>query len=793
MFMRHSIFRIYRTLFQRPTLFFTVVTTMALGIGANSAIFSVIDAILLKPLPYPGADRLMAIFESNPQKKIARSPLAPVRVEEWNRLNRSFTGIAAAYTESFAETSGTLPERLVSAKVSPRFFSVLGTPPLLGRGFTSDEDQFNGPNAAVISERLWQRRFHRDPHVIGKILRTAGGSIPIVGVAPDSFRFPEDNIDLWRPAQLPPQVMRAREARWHISVGRLREGMSPATALADLANVQTALAREYPATDAGWAPVVEPLKEQKVGGVRRSLWLLFGAVSLVLLIACANVACLLLAQAVRRTAEIAVRFSLGATRQAVVKGLLLEALCASLPGAVLGLILAGWGAAWFRRAATGLPRAEEIQVDWRIVLFTFGLTMLTAIVFGLFPAFRATADQTAGALVGSSRAQVGGRQRALRVLVSGQIALAIVLLVGAGLLIRTLSRLGDTPLGFKPERVLALRISGHWGETNNTERVRQRLHRTLEQLRDIPGVEAAAITASLPGGGQEWPSEFRIVGRNSGSSGEKMFVDAPLMTSDYFRVLDIPMLAGELCRPDQTAVLVNRSLVERYFGTDNPVGREIQLGPHPPVRVFGVVADVREHGYSKDPTPIAYTCALLGWIPDPHYLLRTAGDPAHFIETVRRAVQAIEPSRAVYGARPLSEYVASSLAEKRFQTMLLSMFGATALLLAMVGLYGVMTFLVSQRTREIGLRMALGAQRAQILRHVFGQGALMAAAGGAAGLLAAAVLARFIASLLFGVTVVDPVTFIAVSGVLAMVAGIALWAPARRAARVDPMTALRQE
>ena len=795
--MAREIQRIYRSLWRRPTFFLAVVLTMALGIGANSAIFSVIDAVLLQPLPYPAGDRLMAVYESNARQKMLREPVAPVRLEEWNRMNQAFAGIAGAYTENQAENSGALPERLVCARVSPRFFSVLGTPPLLGRGLSPEEDLSNGPAAAVISERLWKRRFQADPQVIGKVLRFADRSFPIVGVLPDSFRFPADDVDVWLPAKLVDAVMRMREARYYSAVGRLKEGVARSTAQADLAAVQARLGAQFPATDAKWSALVEPLKDETVGGVRRSLWILFGAVSLVLLIACANVACLLLAQASRREREIAVRLALGAGRGRVAVALLLEAVCAALPGAAAGLALAVWGAGWFRAAAIGLPRASEIHLDWRIVLFTLFTTLATALLFGLFPALHAARGDAAGTLAQGSRTQVAGQHRLLRTLVSTQIALAIVLLVGAGLLIRTLSRLGQVSLGFQPDKVLTLRISASWDEKRDMRRVQQRMWRTLEALANIPGVEAAALSLELPGGGQDYPQPFRIAGRNTEGQGEQMLADAQSVSPDYFRVLGVPILAGETCRinfdPQSTPrVMVNRSLADRYMSGMNPVQQHLQVGRYD-FEIVGVTSDIREHGYAKDPRPTIYYCELPGFFPDPEYLVKTAASPASLVESVRRRMQALEPNRAVYDTRPLTGYLTSSLAEKRFQTMLLSLFGLTAMLLATVGLYGVTSFFVSQRSREIGLRAALGAQPGQILAHVFRQGAVMTGAGVLAGLFAAGLLSRSIASLLFGIAPVDPIAFAAAPTVLAAVAAAAIWAPARRATRVDPMEALRQE
>jgi putative ABC transport system permease protein len=796
--MLRDIVRAYRGLVRRPVFFLAVVLTLALGIGANSAIFSVIDAVLLKPLPYPGGDRLLAVYESSPRQKVARSKVNPARLEDWNRMNQTFTGIAGAYTESAAETSGSLPERMLTAKTSPRFFEVLGTPTLLGRGFNPEEEVAGGAPVVVISERIWNRRFHGDPQAIGKTLRFGNNGYQVVGVAPASFAFPSDDVDAWLPAQIRAAVMRQRDTRFYNTVGRVKSGVSPDVARADLAAVQARLAQQYPQTDGQWAAVSEPLKEETVGGVRRSLWILFGAVSLVLLIACANVAYLMLAQASRREGEIALRFSLGANRAQVVAELLREAVCAALPGALLGLLLAGWGAQWFQSAAAHLPRAGEIRLDWRIVAFTLVVCGGVTVLFGLLPALAATRRQMAEQLAQASRRHLGGRRFSLRLLVSAQIALALVLLVGAGLLIRTLSEMGRVPLGFQPDHVLALQISASFSEKNDMKRVQKRLARTLETLSAIPGIQAAALSLNAPGGAtEEYPGQFSIAGKGELHEGEKMFADLQSVSPDYFQTLGIPMLAGSTCRINfeehrMQPVLVNRAFRTRFLAGGDAVGQRLNVGPGP-VEIVGVVGDIRSHGYTRDPGPVIYFCELPGYFPDPQYLVKTAGSPAAMVETVRRKMQSIEPGRAVYNTKPLSEFLAGTLAEKRFQSQLLSLFGLTALLLAAIGLYGVTSFLVTERRREMGLRAALGARPAQLLGHVARDGGSMAGVGIGLGLAAAVVLSRSMGSLLFGISPLDPVTFVAVPLVLVLVAAAAVGIPARRAMQADPMESLRQD
>jgi predicted permease len=779
----------YRTLLKRPAFFLAVVVTLTLGIGANSAIFSVVDAVLLKPLPYPSSGRLMALYESNPSQKTDHGQVAPVRVEEWNRLSKSFSGIAGAYTESLAETSGTLPERLLVARVSPRFFSVLATPPLAGRAISPGEERENGPNVAVIGERFWRHRFNASPSAVGATLRLGSASYAIVGVVPDSFRFPsatpESNVDIWTPSGFGEGMIANREARFYTAVGRLHEGVSLKSAQTELAGIQGQLALQFPKTDAGWTAIAEPLKEETVGDARRSLWILYGAVTLVLLIACANVACLLLAQAQQRRRDIAIRFSLGARRWQVVKELLRESFCLALPGAVLGLMLAQAALGLLKKSTIAVPRLDEIQVDWRIVAFTLTLCLLTTVLAGLFPALRATQQTTA-------RAQIGGSGRSLAALVSAQIALAVVLLAGAGLLIRTMDRLGKTPLGFEPGGALAFRVSAGWGELNNVSQVERRQARTLETLRAIPGVQSAAMALALPSRSKDFPVEVKIAGRESG----KTFTEVQAVTQDYFRTLGIPLLNGETCPADTHApagALINRSFAGRYFPGESPLGRTFTMNDPSPMRILGVVGDVRQHGADREPGPTVYICNTLRFFPDPEYIVRTAGDPMLLADAVRRQIRSIEPNRAVYEMTRVADFLSDSYSVQRFRTLLLGIFAATALVLAVVGLYGMMSFFVSGRTREIGLRMALGARPGQIVARVMKIAGFTAFAGMAAGLAGASLLTRQIEDQLYGVTPLDPATFTAVAALLVLVAGGAAINPARRAIAVDPMEALRQE
>ncbi|MGH9662830.1 MAG: ABC transporter permease, partial [Bryobacteraceae bacterium] len=493
---------------------------------------------------------LLVLLETNPARKTGLTGIAPARVEDWNRLNHSFTGIAGAYTENLTDTSGPMPEKLVCGRTSPRFFSVLGVLPLAGREISPDEERFGGPNAALISESLWRRRFASNPRVLGKSLRLGGLSYPIVGVLPASFRFPLSNesVDVWIPSALPDTVMRNRENDFYLVVGRLKPGVAPGSAEADLKAVQAGLGAEYPATDAHWIPVARSLKDATVGSSKAGLWILFAAVGLVLLIGCANVACLLLTQAHRRAREMAIRFSLGARRGQVMRQLLWESFLLALPGALLGLLLSVWGTDALRSLiADYVPRADGIRLNWQVVAFTLSLSLLTTLFFGLLPALTATRGESVAAL--RSRAEVGGRQTLLRTLAGLQVALARVLIIGAGLLIRSMASRASVPLGFDTHNVLTLHVSASWDEQANYPRVQHRLQRTLEAIERVPGVRSAAIALNLPGGsGSDFNLSLHVAGRKSNGPGDKILANAPVVSSSYFRTLGIPLLAGRMCR-----------------------------------------------------------------------------------------------------------------------------------------------------------------------------------------------------------------------------------------------------
>jgi len=780
-----------------PGFSLTVILTLALGIGANSAVFSAIDAILLRSLPFPNAAELVILHQYNHTHKNPNGLLAPVRLEEWNRQNSTFQAIAGWYTENVSEMSGTLPERLLRADVTPRFLQVFGVAPALGRDFTQAEEHFGGPRAVLISDRLWRRRFHADPQAVGKTLRVDTWAVQIAGVMPANFRFPSADVDLWLPVPMDAPVAQDRSSTWFTAAGRLKAGVTLAQAGADLNTVQARLARAFPKTDKDLTAEIQPLKESIVNRSSRSLWILFGSVSLLLLIACTNIAALLLSRIIERTREISIRYSLGASRASIVAQLLTEALVLALLGAALGLVLAAAAVRVFHTLAKAFPRTQEITLDWRLALYTLTCAVVATLLFGVVPTLIASRRSISSALASNNRTQVSARAPLQWTLIGAEVALAVTLLVGAGLLLRSFQEIGRVSPGFDFTHVLTLRISGNYGETAQPKKMYQRLKRTLDELAAVPGVESAAITVSLPGASDGWPLDVTPLD-TSVSPDRKISADGKVIFGRYFETMRIPLLAGASCgdTAQWTTVVVNRSFVETYFPGQPVIGHHVAITPNPfqqpPAEIIGIAADARENGLSRAPAPTIYWCSTNG-MPDPYFLIRTRGDPLALATVLRRKIHQIEPNRSVFDLMPLEQQLLDSSAENRFRTLLLTLFALTAISLAAIGLYGTLSYLVSLRNREIGLRMALGALPAQIRARFMAQGVGVSLLGCLFGLAMGAAVSRLLTGMLYGISRVDGITYFAVGlGVLA-IAAFASALPAHRAARVDPMLALRQD
>ncbi|HLH44109.1 MAG TPA: ABC transporter permease [Bryobacteraceae bacterium] len=785
--LRHAI----RSLARTPAFAAVAIATLALGIGANSAVFSAIDAVLLKPLPFPDGDRLMRLQQVHPRNP--NTFVAPVRLTDWSRLNSTFRSISGFYTQDGSETSGELPEKLRQAFVAPRFLEVWGISPKLGRDFRPDEERFGGPNAVLISERLWRRRFNADPNILGRQLRLSTFTYSIVGVLPASFAFSDPDVDLWSPNPMDAPYAQDRAETWFNVIGRLKPGITLEQARANLITVQANLGAQFPKTDADLTVNIQPLKEVRIGGVQSSLWILFGSVSLLLLIACANIAALLLARATARRQEISVRFSLGATRAAVVRVVLAEAFVLAFGGGLLGLALAAGAIRALRILAANLPRVSEIGLDWRVALYTLGCSMATTLLCGLLPAMLATAGDVLATLAHSSRTQVAGRRPLQYALVGIQVALAVTLLAGAGLLLRSFQELGRVSPGFESSHVLTLQISSSWGETADMQALGKRTERILDWLASTPGVEGAAMSMSLPGVPEKYQVEMQLA-EGRAETEPKLIAESRAVSPSYFETMRIPLLAGETCRVGTGVpnVVVNRAFADAYLN-GSALGFHLRLRPGgPPTEIRGVVGNAREAGMNREPVPTVYGCYEIAQ-PGANFLVRTRTAPSAMDETIRRRIHEIEPLRSVYGIMPLEEHFTDAFAENRFRTILLTFFALTAVSLASVGLYGMLGYLVAARRREVGLRLALGAMRGQILSRFLLEGLGITMAGCAAGIGLALAFAKLLSGMLYGVTAWDKSTLASVVVLVLVVAALASLIPSVRAARVEPMQVLRDE
>jgi putative ABC transport system permease protein len=783
-----------RTLSHTPGFTVTVVLTLALGIGANIAVFSAIDAVLLRPLPFPDSGRLVRILQKT--ARTTETPVAPVRIEDWNQLNSTFDGITGFYTEDVSETSADLPEQLRRALVAPRFVEVWGIAPALGRGFTEADHQPGGGSAVLISDRYWRRRFAADPNVLGKLIRTASGSAPIVGVMPASFHFPDSDVDVWFP-RVNDQLTRFRQATWYTGIARLKAGITLEQARANLAAVQARLGEQYPDSDRDIRVQIEPLKETVVGRFRASLWLLFGGVSALLLITCTNIAALLLSRGTQRRPEIAIRLALGASRTTVAAQLLTETGVLALTGSAVGLAVAAIAAMAFRSLASDVPRLDEISIDGRLLLYALASACIVLLLCGLMPAIQTGRDGVASTAHEAERTQVSTRNSIQWLLVGAQVALSVTLLVAAGLLIRSLYELSHVDPGFEPARVLSFRMSGNYAEFGDYPRLLKRIDTALEQLRALRGVEAAATSFSAPGVPTAFQVGFELV-ETRGGDGAHLVAESRVVSPEYFETLRIPLLEGELCRRQPRGageLMVNRAFADRYLaGTPSVLGLHIATpnSPAPPGRIAGLVGNVRERGLDQAPGPTVYFCSSAQG-PTPYFLVRTQGEPAAIVQAVRLRLKELEPLRAVYDIAPLEDRIGNAFAQNRLRTILLALFAATALLIACVGLYGTVSYAVSRRRRESALRLALGAMRRDIVRQFLTQGLRVVGAACGCGLVLSIALTRALSGMLYGISPLDPATLSSVVGIVLVVTTLASLIPALRSAFTQPMRALREE
>jgi predicted permease len=790
-----SLTQAWRALVRRRTFTLTTVLTLAVGIGLTTATYSIVNGVLLRSLPFPDAVQLVAVSEASPGRRERASLVAPARLIDWDRRNRTFAALSGSYAESVTDTSGAEPERLEGRRVLPRYFDVFGMAPLAGRTFDADEERFGGSHAVVIGEAFWARRFGRSPAAIGSRLIIGGTAFTIVGVMPASFTTAA--TDVWVPAQLSPDLMLVREARFVSGVGRINSGITLEAARQDLARVQAALGVEYPRTDKDWSVDVRALKDVRVGEYRRPLFLVFAAVGLLFAIAVANVAGLVLVQLHRRAAEFAIRAAIGASRLQVIGAVMREIGILAVAGATGGAMLAWLLTRLSVVAFASIPRMADVTLDLRALAFVAGASVVAAAAFGLLPAIAATRTRVSDLLAGAGRGASSGRHRLQSAIVIAQLALGVVLAGSAGLLLRSYSALADADSGFRADGVLTFHVGAAWDEDRT--RVAQIQERLLEELHRVPGVRAAGYANFLPASRGTLRSQVTVPGLSGTEAAGVLTVGQRTVTAGYMQALSIPLLAGEWC-PDLRAggagparVMVNRQFVDRFAAGQNIVGRNLQFTQFrsAPLLIAGVVGDVLEDGPATPAVPYVYTCLRLGSWPDPEYVVRADGDPRQLVAAIRSIVKSIDPMRPVFGVKALADVGDAALDQPRLNARLIGGFAAAALVLAALGLYGLLTLLVTQRRRELGVRTALGASPLDLVEFVVAGAGRLVATGIGAGVMLLLGAGNLMRASLFGVTPYDPRALAWSVGALTLAALVAVIVPARQAARVNAIEAIK--
>ncbi len=811
-----------RQLVKSPGFAIVAILTLALGIGANTTIFSVVNGVLLNPLPYPHADRLVTLFHNKPN--FTKGSISYPNFLDWQRDNQSFEAMVAYRYGNEKLTGSGEPENLSGRMVSAGFFEMLGVKPLLGRSFTSDEDRLGANPTVTISEGLWKRKFASNPHIVGQAIVLDGVPRTIVGVIPACFQLRQWNF---RPGEIYTPVgeyrdphFRDRQAAWGLdAIALLKPGVTLAQAAQDMERVNRGLEAAYPDVDAGIKTTIVPLKEQIVGDVKPVLWVLMGAVLFVLLISCVNVANLQLARSTARQREFAVRVALGARQSRLVRQVLTESLTLSAVGGVLGLLLAYWGS----KAAVAaipdmLPRAENVGLDARVLFFTVFVSVLSGVIFGLAPALRTSGTDVNSTLNQTGRSLVGTHARAQAVFVTVEMALALILLVGAGLMIRTLGRLWNVDPGFKARGVIFFNVVPSISLSKQSpDAVRAAFRQMGTTLRAIPGVETASFDwGAVPmSGDDEEPLWVEGMAR------PEYVANAPMalryaVDPDYLKLMHIPLLEGRFFTEadnehSSRVIVVDESFAQRHFPGQNPIGKHVFFPPESTDgertdEIIGVVGHVKQFGLAPDTANnveaeyyepfqqlLDRMMPVVGQGSNAFVRVRDGVDPQSVFPSIRRALRQLDSDMVVDDVHPMQQEVADSIAPQRFAMMLLSIFAAGALLLAGIGIYGVLSYVVGQRTREVGIRMALGADRRDVVFAVLRDGAGMTLPGIGIGIVVALGLTRLMSAILFGVKPTDILTFASVAGVLLLVALVACYLPARRAAGLDPMQALRTE
>ena len=791
-----------RGLIKRPGFTAITLLALALGIGANTAIFSLVNAVVLQPLPFPEPDRLVWVY-GNIRNGGNRASVSPLDFLDYRNQNKTFEQFAASFSapQPVTLTGSGEPERLQASVVTGNFFQAFGVAPVLGRAFTLDNEKPGQDQVAVLSHALWQKRFGGDPAIVNKSIVLEGKACQVIGVMGQDVTFPQ-TVDLWVPMNFDADPeMKLRKAHFLRPIGRLREGVSLVQAQADTDVVAAQLERQYPDSNTGWNLRLIPLREQLVGSSRTTLFVLFGAVGFVLLIACANVANLLLVRAATRQKEIALRTALGASRWRIVRQMITESLLLALCGGALGALLAAWGVQLLVKLTEGsLPPTATVKIDATVLGFTLLISLVTGLLFGLAPAFRTARvnlnDSLKDGMRGGSESTLRNRTRSL--LVVFESAIAVMLLIGAGLLVRSLIALQNVDPGFDPNHVLTMRVDLPRTKYDTPEKTANFFQQLEARVAGLPGVETVGSVTELPLSGQLNDLPFTVEGRPPVAPGQEFGADFRRVNHNYFSALRIPLLRGrnftaQEARQGDAVTIVSQQLVDAVFPNEEALGKRLvsAIGGQG-FEIIGVVGDLHHRSLAEgQPFPAMYFPTLASGRTN--LVIRTHGDPLSITGAVRKEVQAIDPDQPIAAVKSMTEWVDSSVAAPRYRTTLLALFAALAMILAATGIYGVMSYSVAQRTHEIGVRMALGARRADVLKLVVRQGMVLTIAGVIVGLLGAFALTRVMSSLLFGVTTKDPITFVAVAVLLVAVAFIASFVPARRATKVDPLVALRYE
>ena len=791
-----------RLLVRSPGFSLVAIMALAIGIGANTAIFCVINTLLVQRLPYRDADRLAIVWEHNTVRGNRSNVVGPANFIHWREMNQVFEDLATVtITYSVTVTGNGDPEELQTQAISAELFQILGVQPALGRGFTAAEN-VPGTRSIVISDRLWKRRFGSDRTILEKPIVSQGTPYTVVGVMPPGFSFLDKSVDVWLPIGFTAQA-RIPRGRSLTVVGRLKPGLTVERAQLDMTQVSAQLTQMFPDFNTGWTSRVVPLREQLTGDVRPALLVLAGAVAFVLLIACANVANLLLARAGARQRELAVRAALGAARARLVRQLLAESLVLSAIGGVFGLLLAWWALGFLRAVvAERLPiqRLEMVGIDVSVLLFTVVASLSCGLVFGVVPALTASGTSLTNSLKEGGRSGSGARGNRMRgAFVVVEVALALVLLVGAGLLLRSFMHLLDQHPGFDSSRIVTMRLSLPGARYGTDGQRMQFLTRFFKQVDALPGVEASGAISFLPLTGLGAATRMEIMGQPKPPTGQEPVTDVRVITHDYLETMGVPLLKGRLFNEQDAAdakgrVVINETMARRHWPNEDPIGRRVLISwDAVEDEVIGVVGDVKHSGLDAEPRAMTYWPYVRNAYGTMTVTVRTAGDTGRVVSSIAGLVRQLDPELVVANVKTMDEVVSNSVAQRRLTMLLLTIFAATALLLAAVGIYGVIAYSVTERTQEIGIRMALGAQRGDVLRMVVRQALVLAVAGIVIGGVGALLLTRLMEGLLFRVKPADPVTFAVVSGILAAVALLSSYIPGRRATRVDPVIALRAE